>query len=94
MQGMRGQRFKDREEAGRLLAGPALPHVKAPALLIVGGDDVEVIRMNRDAYDRMTAVRRLEIVPGASHLFEEPGTLETVAGLAREWFVTYLIGSP
>lgn len=72
------------------LAGDALPHVKAPTLLIVGGDDVTVIRMNRDAYDQMNAVRQLEIVPGASHLFEEPGTLDRVAHLARDWFQRYL----
>jgi pimeloyl-ACP methyl ester carboxylesterase len=73
------------------LAGEALPHVKAPTLLIVGGDDGPVIRMNREAYDRMTAVRKLEIVPGASHLFEEPGTLERVAQLARDGFQQYLL---
>lgn len=72
------------------LAGPALPHVKAPTLLIVGGDDIPVIELNREAYDQMKSVRRLEIVPGASHLFEEAGTLEEVARLAREWFQRYL----
>jgi len=72
------------------LAGEALPHVKAPTLLIVGDDDVPVIGMNREAYDRMNAVRRLEIVPGATHLFEEPGTLEKVAQLARDWFRQHL----
>ncbi len=72
------------------LAGPALPKVKAPTLLIVGGDDVPVIGMNREAYDRLTCERRMEIVPGASHLFEEPGTLERVAELARDWFTRYL----
>ena len=72
------------------LAGPSLPHVKAPTLLIVGGNDVPVIDMNREAYDLMTAERRIEIVPGATHLFEEPGTLEEVARLAREWFQQYL----
>ncbi len=72
------------------LAGPALPRVKAPTLLIVGGDDVPVIAMNREAYDQMTVERRLEIVPGASHLFEEPGTLQQVARLARDWFRRYL----
>jgi putative phosphoribosyl transferase len=72
------------------LAGAALPKVKAPTLLIVGGDDVPVIGMNREAYDQMQCERRMEIVPGASHLFEEPGTLERVAELAREWFVRYL----
>jgi putative phosphoribosyl transferase len=64
--------------------------VKAPTLLIVGGDDVPVIAMNREAYDQLRCERRMEIVPGASHLFEEPGTLERVAELAREWFVKYL----
>jgi putative phosphoribosyl transferase len=68
------------------LAGPALPRVKAPTLLIVGGDDTPVIKMNQDAYDQMSSERKLEIVPGATHLFEEPGTLEIVARLAREWF--------
>jgi len=72
------------------LAGDALPHVKAPTLLIVGGDDVPVIAMNREAYDRMTCERKIEIVPGASHLFEEPGTLEAVARLARNWFARHL----
>ncbi len=72
------------------LAGPALPQVKAPTLLIVGGDDEPVIEMNRAAYDRMSCERKLVIVPGASHLFEEPGTLEQVAKLAREWFSTKL----
>jgi len=72
------------------LAGAALPHVKAPTLLIVGGDDVPVIGMNEDAYARMKAERKIEIVPGATHLFEEPGTLEEVARLARDWFVRYL----
>jgi len=72
------------------LAGPALPQVKAPTLLIVGGDDVPVIAMNREAYERMKSIRRLEIVSGASHLFEEPGTLEQVARLASDWFKEYL----
>src|SRR4051812_12026276 len=72
------------------LAGPALPRVEAPTLLIVGGNDVPVIAMNQDAYDQMHCERRLEIVPGATHLFEEPGTLEKVAELARDWFTRYL----
>lgn len=72
------------------LAGPALPHVKAPTLLLVGGDDLPVIAMNRDAERQMNGVRELRIVPGASHLFEEPGTLEKVAEHAREWFLEYL----
>ena len=76
------------------LAGSALPRVKAPTLLIVGGDDLPVIALNRDAYDQMRCERRMEIVPGATHLFEEPGTLETVAELARDWFERYLDNSP
>lgn len=72
------------------LAGAALGRVKAPTLLIVGGRDVPVIGMNRDAMARMRAEVRLEIVPGATHLFEEPGTLEAVARLARDWFARHL----
>lgn len=68
------------------LAGASLPHVAAPTLLIIGGDDVPVIGLNRLAYDKMTCERKLVIVPGASHLFEEPGTLEEVARLAGDWF--------
>lgn len=73
------------------LAGDALPMVRAPSLLIVGGDDEAVIGLNRRAMARMSAPVRLEIVPGATHLFEEPGTLEQVARLARDWFVRYLV---
>ena len=73
------------------LAGPALPLVKAPTLLIVGGHDEPVIELNEEAYDRMTCERKIEIVPRATHLFEEPGTLEQVARLARDWFVKYLV---
>src|SRR5579884_825831 len=72
------------------LAGEALPHVKAPTLLIVGGDDVPVIGMNQEAFDQMNCVREMKIVRGASHLFEEPGALEEVARLAGEWFEKYL----
>ena len=72
------------------LAGESLPHVTAPTLLIVGGDDVPVIAMNREAYDRMTCERQMEIIPGATHLFEEPGALEQVARLAGDWFLRYL----
>jgi len=72
------------------LAGRALARVRAPTLLIVGGHDVPVIGMNRDAMAQMTAPVRLEIVPGASHLFEEPGALGRVAALASEWFARYL----
>jgi putative phosphoribosyl transferase len=72
------------------LAGAALPNVEAPTLLIVGGEDKPVIQMNQQAYERMTAPREIVIVPGAAHLFEEPGALETVARLARDWFLRYL----
>jgi pimeloyl-ACP methyl ester carboxylesterase len=67
------------------LAEDALPRVQAPTLLIVGGDDAEVIELNRQAARRMTAPVELAIIPGASHLFEEPGTLEEVSRLALEW---------
>jgi putative phosphoribosyl transferase len=73
------------------LAGDALPLVRAPSLLIVGGDDEAVLGLNRRAMARMSAPVTLEIVPGATHLFEEPGTLEQVARLARDWFVRYLV---
>ena len=72
------------------LAGEALPRVQTPTLLIVGGDDRPVIGMNREAMAQMRAPVELEIVPGATHLFEEPGTLETVADLARDWFLQHL----
>jgi putative phosphoribosyl transferase len=68
------------------LAGRALPLVQAPTLLIVGGADEPVIELNRDAMRQMAAPVQLEIVPGATHLFEEPGTLEQVMQLAAEWF--------
>lgn len=77
------------------LAGSALPHVHAPTLLIVGELDVPVIGMNREAMARMgNAPVQMEIVPGATHLFEESGTLEEVARLARDWFLRYLPRSP
>jgi putative phosphoribosyl transferase len=72
------------------LAARALRNVKAPTLLIVGSLDVPVIAMNQRALDALTAEKKLEIVPGASHLFEEPGTLELVAHLASEWFRRHL----
>lgn len=72
------------------LAGDALPRVLAPTLLIVGGRDREVIGMNEEASGRMSCEREIAIVPGATHLFEEPGTLEEVARLATEWFARYL----
>ncbi|MDD3926889.1 MAG: dienelactone hydrolase family protein [bacterium] len=73
------------------LAGSrVLDEVKAPTLLIVGGDDTEVLELNREAMRQMHAVKELVIVPGATHLFEESGTLEEVARLAVEWFLKYL----
>ncbi len=68
------------------LAGDALPRVQAPTLLIVGGDDDLVVDLNRDALERLTCPRELAIIPGATHLFEEPGALEQVADLALDWF--------
>ncbi|MGA7614976.1 MAG: dienelactone hydrolase family protein [Thermoanaerobaculia bacterium] len=68
------------------LAGQALPFVEAPTLLIVGGLDGPVIEMNREAYELLQCEKRMEIVPGATHLFEEEGKLERVAELARDWF--------
>jgi putative phosphoribosyl transferase len=68
------------------LAGQALRHVEAPTLLIVGGNDVQVLGLNRQALAQLHGEKKLEIVPGAGHLFQEPGALETVAQLARQWF--------
>lgn len=76
------------------LADKALPDVKAPTLLIVGGKDFQVIEMNQWALERLTLKeKQMEIVPGATHLFEEPGTLEEVAYLAGEWFKRFLLES-
>jgi putative phosphoribosyl transferase len=75
------------------LADEALPKVQAPTLLIVGGNDDVVIELNEQARDRMRCEVKLEIVPGATHLFEEPGTLEKVAKLASEWFLLHAAGS-
>jgi dienelactone hydrolase len=72
------------------LAGAALPKVEAPTLLIVGGNDDIVIELNEMARDQMKCEVKLEIVPGASHLFEEPGALEKVAQLASDWFVHHI----
>ncbi len=72
------------------LAGQALDHVRAPTLLIVGGQDRAVIPLNRDALARLRVEKALEIVPGATHLFEEPGALERAAELARGWFARHL----
>src|SRR6266513_5521866 len=72
------------------LAGEALPAVQASTLLIVGGNDDIVIELNEQARDTMRCDDKLEIVPGATHLFEEPGALEKVAQLASEWFVNHI----
>lgn len=72
------------------LAEEALAHVQSPTLFIVGGNDDVVIELNREAYARLMGKKQLVIVPGATHLFEEPGTLEEVARLATEWFKKYL----
>lgn len=72
------------------LAGDALPEVHAPTLLIVGGADESVIPLNEEALDRIHAVKHLEIIQGATHLFQEPGSLEQVAELAADWFARYL----
>ena len=72
------------------LAGQALRHVKAPTLLIVGGLDGPVIRMNEEAYEQLRGLKELKIIPGATHLFEEPGKLEEVASLAAKWFLKHL----
>ncbi|WP_042380494.1 dienelactone hydrolase family protein [Streptacidiphilus melanogenes] len=71
------------------LAEEALPQVRAPVLLLVGGLDADVLRLNRAAADRMTAPRHLIVVPGATHLLAEPGTLEQVATAARDWFLDF-----
>lgn len=72
------------------LAGDALRRVRAPVLLIVGGADDQVIPLNQQAYARIAGVKHLEIVPEATHLFEEPGTLEMAADLAAQWFAEHL----
>ncbi|WP_373295930.1 dienelactone hydrolase family protein [Streptomyces roseolilacinus] len=68
------------------LAGDALARVAAPVLLVVGGEDPEVLRLNREAAERLRVPYRVEVVPGAGHLFEEPGALDHVVRVAREWF--------
>ena len=73
------------------LAGPVLQKVQSPTLLIVGGDDYPVIGMNQEALDKLKTEKKMVIVPGATHLFEEPGTLEVVAQLAADWFVIHLV---
>ena len=82
--------------SSRAEAGPTWPamscrRVTAPTLLIVGGNDEIVLELNREAYELLKCPRQLDVVPGASHLFPEPGALEEVARLAQEWFLQYLI---
>ena len=73
------------------LAREFLAHVAAPTLLIVGGDDEIVLELNREAHELLRCPRQLDVVPGATHLFSEPGALEEVARLAEEWFLRYLV---
>jgi Dienelactone hydrolase family. len=74
------------------LAGAALERVRAPTLLIVGGYDAQVIDLNREALRRLHCTKQLEIIPHATHLFEEPGALGQVAVLARQWFADHMVG--
>lgn len=74
------------------LAATYLPRVQTPTMLIVGGRDEEVLALNRQAYALLATTKILEVVPGATHLFEEPGTLEQAAELAAAWFARYLTG--
>jgi putative phosphoribosyl transferase len=76
------------------LAGDALSRVTAPTLLIVGGEDRTVLELNDEALRSLVCEKSLKVVPGATHLFEEPGTLETVAALAADWFVAHLVRRP
>ncbi len=76
------------------LASNSLSQVRAPTLLLVGGFDTPVIRMNQAAYEQLECERQLTIIPGASHLFEEAGTLDQVARLAADWFVHHLNPAP
>jgi putative phosphoribosyl transferase len=73
------------------LAGPSLSVVRAPTLLIVGGDDAPVLELNRQAYQRLHGEKRLVVIPGATHLFEEPGALDLVARDASGWFEQHLV---
>ncbi|WP_342377232.1 hydrolase [Myxococcus stipitatus] len=72
------------------LAGPALARVHAPTLLLVGGADVDVLELNQEAFDELPGAKSLVVIPGASHLFEEPGALEEVARRAADWLVRHL----
>jgi pimeloyl-ACP methyl ester carboxylesterase len=72
------------------LAGSALPHVESPTLLLVGELDVPVIKLNEEAYAHLRCEKQLRIIPGATHLFQEPGALDDVASIAAGWFKRYL----
>lgn len=74
------------------MAGPVLERVRAPTLLIVGGNDTGVLQLNEQALAKLQCEKSLEVVPGATHLFEEPGALDQVIDLARAWFTRHLIG--
>src|SRR5262249_2944056 len=76
------------------LAGAALPHVRAATLLIVGGADEQVLELNREALARLWCEKELAVVPGAGHLFEQPGELAEVARLARDWFLRFFMSPP
>ena len=92
----RGDQASRRDRRHRLtrrtagLAGPVLSRVRAPTLLIVGGKDVQVVQLNRAALAQLLCEKQIGIVPGATHFFEEPGALDEVARLAREWFGRHL----
>ncbi|HEY7912423.1 MAG TPA: hypothetical protein VIG62_10985 [Blastocatellia bacterium] len=72
------------------LAGPYLPYVQAPTLLIAGGDDEPVVTLNKEAYEQLRCEKQLFVIPGATHLFEEPGALDEVARVTAEWFARNL----
>lgn len=72
------------------LANEYLPLVKAPTLLLVGENDIPVIKLNNDAFSQITCIREIKIIPGATHLFEEPGRLDLVADESKKWFLKYL----
>jgi putative phosphoribosyl transferase len=72
------------------LAGEALPHVTAPTLLLVGSADEPVVEMNREAFEQLNCEKEMKLIPGATHLFEEPGALDQVAELAAQWFMDHM----
>jgi putative phosphoribosyl transferase len=76
------------------MAGSVLEEVRAPTLLIVGGHDIGVLELNEQVFAKLTCLKSVEIVPGATHLFEEPGALDQVIDLAGQWFTRHLTGRP